>query len=121
MDIDELDPKSSLALAIVDEGSSPSPGELMRLGEQLESLRSIIRAFQAPDTDDVKPATPPPAPSWGPFVLREVPVVAHHRRNDQITAVCQTKCPPIFLAPCWLAPPADVELTSRSLDHEPIM
>jgi hypothetical protein len=71
MDSDELDPESSLALAVVDEGSSPSAGEFMRLGEQFESLRSIIQAFDAVDTGEVTPATPPPAAHWGPFVLRE--------------------------------------------------
>jgi serine/threonine protein kinase len=68
----ESDDDAELALSIVDgaEADPLSSPERLEIVEQLESVRSLVRAFDSLNDGDRR-ALPPPMPSWGPFVLRE--------------------------------------------------
>jgi hypothetical protein len=71
----EADTDAQLALAVVD--GSPSdrrPAAASQhpdVVDQLESVRVIVNAFDALGIVPRSAPTPPPAPSWGPFVLKE--------------------------------------------------
>jgi eukaryotic-like serine/threonine-protein kinase len=72
----DSDEDAELALDIVDGQSSDSVSseqrsEKIEIVEQLESVRSLVRAFDSLNTGPVGRELPPPMPSWGPFVLRE--------------------------------------------------
>jgi eukaryotic-like serine/threonine-protein kinase len=72
----ESDEDAELALSIVDGlgSDSVSPeerSEKIEIVEQLESVRSLVQAFDSLETGPVGRELPPPMPSWGPFVLRE--------------------------------------------------
>jgi hypothetical protein len=71
MDSDDAE----VALAVVDGKMSDEVSVLasQRLGlvDQLESVKSILRAFDALETGPVRGLTPPPIPVWGPFKLTQ--------------------------------------------------
>src|SRR5437868_6316611 len=70
---DGSDDDAELALSVVDgagdRAGSPTSERLEILAE-LESVRSLIKAFDSLNTGPVRQEIPPPMPSWGPFVLR---------------------------------------------------
>ena len=71
----EADTDAQLALAVVDGGPSDrrpaAAGQHPDVVDQLESVRVIVNAFDALGIVPRSTPMPPPAPSWGPFVLNE--------------------------------------------------
>jgi eukaryotic-like serine/threonine-protein kinase len=71
----ESDEEAELALSVVDaDGADSVPsdaGERIEIVAELESVRSLVKAFQSLDTAPRHRHLPPPMPSWGPFILKE--------------------------------------------------
>jgi eukaryotic-like serine/threonine-protein kinase len=67
---DLSDDEAELALSIVDGQRGPNfDSGRLDIVEQLESVRSLVQAFDGFETGPVR-TIPPPSPAWGPFLLR---------------------------------------------------